>query len=303
MTTAADRYVNSPDGLNLRAAPGGDLLRTLAQGDHLIALGQPTAPDARGIAWLNVKTDDDQEGWVAADYLSVPPPTGLPAPAAPNYVYVDSTDGLNLRAEKNGAAKIVTTLFDGQRLNYSGVKSGPDARGITWLNVKTDDGREGWVAESYVKAQAPAPQPVIPAGTGANAADIAANAADIAAEILRRTNELRQQRGVPPVVLNETLTQLALAHSQYMARSGNIAHTDASGLSGGQRIANAGFGAGRPVENIYGGQATVDDAWSFWINDPLHLDVLLNAYNTVVGIGVYKAGLTTYYTMDFGKSA
>ena len=104
------------------------------------------------------------------------------------------------------------------------------------------------------------------------------------------------------VTLNEDLSQLALEHSQYMAQNG-ITHSGAGGLSARQRIANAGYGAGRPVENIFGGQATIDDAWNYWITDPPHLDVLLNAYNTVVGIGVYKIGLMTYYTMDFGKPA
>ena len=77
----------------------------------------------------------------------------------------------------------------------------------------------------------------------------------------------------------------------------------ADGLSARQRIANAGYGAGQSVENIFGGQATIDDAWDYWITDPPHLDVLLNTYNTVVGIGVYKIGLMTYYTMDFGLPA
>jgi len=309
MAASQDRYVNSQDGLNLRATAGGALLRTLAHGTHLTALGQPTAPDARGVAWQNVKTDDGQSGWVAAQYLSAANPTvpatasvpvpapvaAPPPPAAPSYVYVNSSDGLNLRADKNSAATLITTLANGQRLQALGTKFGPDARGITWLNVQTDNGQRGWVAAQYVTNAPPAPKPVaIPTPT-------VANADDIAAEILRRTNVLRQQKNVPPVTLNDALTRLALAHSQYMAQSGNISHTDASGLSGRQRIANAGFGAGRPMENIFGGQATVDDAWTFWVNDPPHLDVLLSPYNTIVGIGVYKRGFMTYFTMDFGK--
>jgi uncharacterized protein YkwD len=102
--------------------------------------------------------------------------------------------------------------------------------------------------------------------------------------------------------LNDDLTRLALEHSQYMAQNG-ITHIGAGGLSARQRITNAGYGVGRPTENIYGGQASSDDTWSYWSTDPPHLDNLLNPYNTVVGIGVYKAGLSTYYTMDFGKPA
>ena len=87
-----------------------------------------------------------------------------------------------------------------------------------------------------------------------------------------------------------------------MAQNG-ISHTDAGGLSPRQRITNAGYGSPHASENIFGGQANVDDAWQYWSTDPPHLQNLLTHYNTVVGIGVYKTGLMTYYTMDFGKPA
>ncbi len=151
---------------------------------------------------------------------------------------------------------------------------------------------EGWVAAAFVTAIVPSVATPAPA----------VNVSDAVAETLRRTNELRRQRGVPEVTLIDDLNHLALDHSQYMAQNG-ISHTGADGVSAKQRIINAGYGAGLPTENIYGGQATLDDAWGYWATDPPHLAVLLNAANTVVGIGVYKTGLMTYYTMDFGKPA
>jgi uncharacterized protein YkwD len=212
--------------------------------------------------------------------------------AASGYVYVASPDGLNLRAQSSASSQLLRTLANGQRLQTNGLGFGPDDNGITWLNVKTDDNVEGWVSAQFVTTQVPSVATPAPA----------TNAGDIAQEILRRTNELRRQNGVPEVILIEDLTQLALAHSQYMAQNG-ISHTGAGGLSAKQRIANAGYGDGRPTENIYGGQATIEDAWGYWVTDPPHLQVLLNAFNNVVGIGVYKTGLMTYYTMDFGKPA
>jgi uncharacterized protein YkwD len=207
-------------------------------------------------------------------------------------VYVAAPDGLNLRADKSASSQLLTTLANGQRLQTNGLGFGPDDNGITWLNVKTDGGLEGWVAAAFVTDKVPSVATPAPA----------VNVSDAVAEILRRTNELRRQNGVPEVTLIDDLNQLALAHSQYMAQNG-ISHTGAGGLSAKQRIINAGYGAGRPTENIYGGQATIDDAWGYWATDPPHLDVLLNAYNNVLGVGVYKTGFMTYYTMDFGKPA
>jgi uncharacterized protein YkwD len=305
-------YVNSDNGLNLRADPSSTatVLRTLDPGTSLTAIGTANPPDAGGIAWQNVRTADGQAGWVAAQFLIdtqpvVAAPTATPLPtlppdatpvvtpiAASGYVYVASPEGLNLRADKSASSQLLTTLANGQRLQTNGLGFGPDGNGITWLNVKTDSGQEGWVSAAFVTTQVPSVATPAPA----------VNVSDAVAEILRRTNELRRQNGVPEVTLIEDLNRLALEHSQYMAQNG-ISHTGAGGLSAKQRIINAGYGAGRPTENIYGGQATIDDAWSYWSTDPPHLDVLLNAFNNVVGIGVYKTGFMTYYTMDFGKPA
>ena len=305
---AADVYVNADGGLNLRADAGtaATLIRLLPFGTHLTAVGQPGAPDAAGMAWQNVRTDDGQSGWVAAQYLSsARPQATAPAPApvaagpsAPGvttimnagYVYVASIGGLNLRAASNTSSPVLVRLADGQRLQTNGLGFGPDSNSITWLNVKTEDGLEGWVAVQFVSVQVPSVAPAAPPP----------NVPDAVAEILRRTNELRQQRGLSGYVLNDDLSRLALMHSQYMAQNG-ITHVDASGLSARQRIANAGYGAGRSTENIYGGQASIDDAWEYWVTDPPHLDNLVNPFNTVVGIGVYQVGAATYYTMDFGK--
>ena len=298
----SEAYANAPGGLNLRAeaSTAATLLRTLPFGTHLTVIGQPTAPDAAGIAWQNVRTDDGQSGWVAAQYLSstrpevvaaptptAPPATGTTPSVKSGYVYVASVGGLNLRASASASAQQLALLANGQRLATNALTSGPDSLGITWLNVRTDDGVEGWVSAQFVSAQVPSVAPATPPP----------NVSDAVAEILRRTNDLRARSGLAPYALNDDLSRLALTHSQYMSQNG-ITHVDGSGLSARQRIANAGFG-GRPTENIYGGQATIDQAWDYWATDPPHLDNLLNRFNTLVGIGVYKIGLLTYYTMDF----
>jgi uncharacterized protein YkwD len=305
-------YVNSDNGLNLRAEPSSTstVLRTLDRGTVLTAIGAANPQDAGGIAWQNVQTADGQAGWVAAQFLidtqpAAAAPTATPLPTLPpdatpvvtpiavsGYVYVAAPDGLNLRADKSASSQLLATLANGQRLQTNGLGFGPDANGITWLNVKTDSGQEGWVAAAFVTDQVPSvatPAPAI-------------NVSDAVAEILRRTNELRQQNNLSPLILIDDLNRLALSHSQYMAQNG-ITHIDAGGLSPRQRITNAGYGSPYASENIFGGQASVDDAWQYWSTDPPHLQNLLTPNNTVVGIGVYKTGFMTYYTMDFGKPA
>jgi uncharacterized protein YkwD len=134
-------------------------------------------------------------------------------------------------------------------------------------------------------------------------APVAANTVtlDAVTELFRRTNELRQNNKLSPYSLNPELNQVALAHSQDMATTGQITHVGSDGSTATQRITNAGYGAGQPAENIYGGAATVDDAWNFWSIDPVHLANLLSFVNTDIGIGVAQSISNTYYTMVFGK--
>ena len=198
--------------------------------------------------------------------------------AQSGYVYVAAINGLNLRSDHTAAAQLLATLANGQRLQTNGLGFGPDADGIKWINVKTEDGREGWVSAEFINTQVPSIAPAAPP----------ANVTDIAAELLRRTNDLRQQNGLPPLNPDSGLTELALTHSQYMAQNG-ISHTRAGGLSAAQRIGNEGY-TGSPTENIFGGQASIDDAWEYWSTDPPHLANLLTTRNTLIGTGVYQAG-------------
>jgi uncharacterized protein YkwD len=283
-------FVNA-DNVNFRDGPSttANVILVLAQGTPLTAIDQPTPPDAGGLAWQAVRTSDGRSGWVAAQLLSdTAPAAPTPTSVAPGYVYVASINGLNLRADHAASSPVLVTLANGQRLQTNGLNFGPDSEGITWLNVKTDDNREGWVSAEFVDTTVPSVRPAAPP----------TNEADIAAELLRRTNALRQQYNLPPYVLDTGLTALALEHSQYMAQNG-ITHVGAGGLSASKRIANLGYG-GRPTENIYGGLASIEDAWKYWSEDPPHLQNLLNPVNTLIGIGVYNAGPGIYYyTQDF----
>jgi uncharacterized protein YgiM (DUF1202 family) len=82
-STGRDRWVNAPDGLNLRddARVSARLVRLLNYGEHLTALERNVGPDADGITWQQVQADDGQSGWVSAVYLALTlPPTLTPTP-------------------------------------------------------------------------------------------------------------------------------------------------------------------------------------------------------------------------------
>ena len=310
--STGEAWVSAADGLNLRAqaAANSTLVALLPFDTHLTLTGAPTGPDASGITWQSVRTDDGKTGFVSAQYLSPTKPAArtptvtapvtttatLPATTTTSLgnVYVIATNGLNLRAQPNTTAAVVATLTNGQRLTALAPKTAPDASGVAWQNVRTDANQTGWAAADYLSATPPVTSTttITPAGVSVTA---------MANDLLRRINELRLQNSLPTVSLNTALTAAAQSHSQDMAKTGNISHTGSDGSTPEQRMRAAGYLGGTGEEAVYGGRATVDDAWYFWTNDRTHANILLTPEYTVVGIAVVNVADRYYYTLDFGK--
>jgi uncharacterized protein YkwD len=306
--------------LNLRAQASttATLVALLPFGTHLTLTGAPTGPDAGGITWQSVRTDDGKVGFVSAAATSstkpaTPTPTVVGAvpvtatvsvtsvatvpattTASAGTVYVIATNGLNLRAQPNTTAAVVATLVYGQRLTALAPKTAPDAGGVAWQNVRTETNQSGWASADYLSATPPVTTTTTVTSTGVSVSSMAS-------EILQRLNTLRAQNGLQPVALNSALTAAAQRHSQDMAKTGNISHTGSDGTTPEQRMRAAGYAGGTGEEALYGGRATVDDAWYFWTTDKGHANMLLKPEYTTVGIAVVNVGDRYYYTMDFGK--
>ncbi len=134
-----DMYVSAEYGLNLRAEPStaATVFEILLFGTHLTTIDQPTAPDAEGIAWQSVRTDEGQSGWVAAEYLSnTKPEAAIPDPFAPFTV-----EALRLRSYNGGPTEIVETLEQNAAFTrYAIVYPSDGLRVTAMLNVPKGSG-------------------------------------------------------------------------------------------------------------------------------------------------------------------
>jgi uncharacterized protein YkwD len=174
-------WVDSTAGLNLRAEASttAKLVASLKPKQHLVIIGPATGPDANGITWQNVRTDDGLTGWASAQFLTKtnpaggtpaptaaaattasPAPTQAPATAAPpaaasGEAWVNSTNGLNLRSQAVATSTVIVVLPFGAHVALTGAPQGPDAGGITWQNVRADDGKTGFVAAQFLAATKP----------------------------------------------------------------------------------------------------------------------------------------------------
>ena len=223
-------------------------------------------------------------------------PTPTPTRAAILQVQVTSPDAgyVNVRdaPSTNGVsvtqAKDKSTLDVLEAADTAKAKIGQVGQ---WLKVRTPDGKEGFAAAWYLSlpGASPAPAPMPPDLSGS------------ALELFNRTNALRAQNGLAPYRFVNRLAAAAERHSQDMASMGNVSHTGSDGSTAQQRIMDTGYGNWPTDEVIFGGMATVDDAWEFWASDPYHRAVLLDPKLFDIGIAVVRGeGNPFYYTMVFG---
>jgi Cysteine-rich secretory protein family len=122
-----------------------------------------------------------------------------------------------------------------------------------------------------------------------------AHAQDVVSDLLGRINNLRTSLGLAPYTLNAALNAAAQNHAQWMARTGEVSHTQENGSRPVDRAQANGYVSSWVSENIYMGSiARVDDAWTFWMNSSIHYAGITN--NVYQDVGIASA------TGDYGQS-
>lgn len=118
------------------------------------------------------------------------------------------------------------------------------------------------------------------------AAAVPAQGQDVASDLLGRINGLRASLGLPPYALNGALSAAARNQAQWMARTGQISHTQSDGSTPSSRAQAAGYPSSWVSENIYmGTNATAASAFTWWSNSPIHYRGMTNANYREIGIG------------------
>jgi uncharacterized protein YkwD len=121
-------------------------------------------------------------------------------------------------------------------------------------------------------------------------------------DLLARVNNLRATLNLPPYTVNGALSAAAQSQAQWMADTDTISHTRPDGSGPRTRAVAAGYGTTDVSENIYGGtNATVDTAWTFWLNSAVHYAGMVNSRYQEVGIGIAQGKDYATFVMVFGN--
>ncbi len=123
-------------------------------------------------------------------------------------------------------------------------------------------------------------------------------------------NDYREQNGLQPVTLSDTLAVAAERHSKDMAEYGYFAHTTAQsshypdGAKPWDRMKAEGYDYNTPKgENIAVGYETAEKAMQAWKNSPSHNAAMLDGNYRVMGVARINDPDSVhdwYWTTDFG---
>ena len=117
-------------------------------------------------------------------------------------------------------------------------------------------------------------------------------------------NAIRAQNGLPPLVPDAQLTEVARMRSGDMANKGYFSHNPPDGcnyvcLMDENRVGHA-YAGENIAWNTWEWDETADVAVRMWKDSPPHLSNILNCHYTRVGTGVVRSSNgRIYYTMVF----
>jgi hypothetical protein len=126
-------------------------------------------------------------------------------------------------------------------------------------------------------------------------------------KILDLTNQKRLEAGLPPLALNENLTQAAQQKASDMFAYNYWAHYSPDGRSPWSFISNAGYQYTFAGENLARDFGREEDIVSAWMASPTHRDNLLNSKYQDIGLAIIDGTLkdreTTLVVQLFGAQS
>lgn len=123
-------------------------------------------------------------------------------------------------------------------------------------------------------------------------------------ELLDYTNKARQENGLPPLTLNETLVAAANGKAQHMFANNYWAHFAPDGTSPWSFIRGAGYNYVFAGENLAKGFTDSQSIVNAWMNSPSHRENLLSDKYKEIGFaiseGVIEGNETVLVVQIFG---
>lgn len=119
--------------------------------------------------------------------------------------------------------------------------------------------------------------------------------------ILKLMNEKRVEAGLQPLVLDNTLIQVARYKSDHMVQYGYFDHTNPDGTTWINWLNTIGYNYNETAENIVSNTYDAVEFFNQWWNSPGHKVNMMNPEYTKVGIGVVQGNNQYMGTQEFSN--
>ena len=124
---------------------------------------------------------------------------------------------------------------------------------------------------------------------------------DVEDKILELMNEKRIDAGLQPLVLDNTLIQVARYKSDHMIQYGYFDHTNPDGTDWTNWLETIGYNYNTIGENIVSNTYDPFEFFNQWWNSPGHKANMMNPSYTKVGIGVVQGNSEYMGTQEFAS--
>lgn len=121
------------------------------------------------------------------------------------------------------------------------------------------------------------------------------------AELVEAHNRARAKAGLPPLAVNDRLSQAARRHADDMAGRRRMSHRGGDGSTPFRRIESAGYPFERAGENVAHGQSTVEAVMAGWMASPGHRRNVLGRYHEIGAACATDEGGSIYWCVTFGS--
>ncbi|MEK6675692.1 MAG: CAP domain-containing protein [Planctomycetota bacterium] len=131
------------------------------------------------------------------------------------------------------------------------------------------------------------------------------DAARLADQVLQYVNLERVAEGLPPVVMNSTLEDIAGDYACRMVDEGFFDHRDpGTGAGPAQRALDGEYLFYAIGENLAAGQQTPVEVMNVWMESDAHRGIILDPKWEEIGIAVRTGGAyAVYWVQEFGQPA
>jgi uncharacterized protein YkwD/LysM repeat protein len=126
-------------------------------------------------------------------------------------------------------------------------------------------------------------------------------------ELVTAVNQLRLEHGLSAIRVNPLLMQIAQAQADYNAALGASTHYGPDGSRPFQRALAVGYPVAGDLslggwfsENIINGPLTSQAVVMMWTGDDPHLNTMISAHRSDMGVGIATDGDTYYFVLDTG---